>query len=48
MERVGVMDHFGEVGKKDFLMEKFGLKAKNIVEACKRVVARKHHCCKGE
>ena len=47
MERVGVMDHFGEVGKKDFLMEKFGLKAKNIVEACKRVVARKHHCCKG-
>ena len=48
MKRVGVMDHFGEVGKKDFLMEKFGLKAKNIVEACKRVVARKHHCCKGE
>ena len=48
MERVGVMDHFGEVGKKDFLLEKFGLKAKNIVEACKRVVARKHHCCKGE
>ncbi len=41
MERVGVMDHFGEVGKKDFLMEKFGLKAKNIVEACKRVIARK-------
>jgi transketolase len=48
MERVGVMDHFGEVGKKDFLMEKFGLKAKNIVEASLRVVARKNNCCKGE
>jgi transketolase len=48
MERVGVMDHFGEVGKKDFLMEKFGLKAKNIVEASLRVVARKNKCCKGE
>ncbi len=41
MERVGVMDHFGEVGKKDFLMEKFGLKAKNIVEAAHRVIAKK-------
>lgn len=41
MERVGVKDHFGEVGKKDFLMEKFGLKAKNIVEAAHRVLARK-------
>lgn len=48
MERVGVMDHFGEVGKKDFLMEKFGLKAKNIVEASLRVIARKNTCCKGE
>ncbi len=48
MERVGIMDHFGEVGKKDFLMEKFGLKAKNIVEASLRVVARKNNCCKGE
>lgn len=41
MERVGVKDHFGEVGKKDFLMEKFGLKAKNIVDAAHRVLARK-------
>lgn len=41
MERVGVKDHFGEVGKKDFLMEKFGLKAKNIVDAVHRVIARK-------
>jgi transketolase len=48
MERVGVLDHFGEVGKKDFLMEKFGLKAKNIVAAAHRVLARKCNCCKGE
>ncbi|MFP4077578.1 MAG: transketolase family protein [Candidatus Izemoplasmataceae bacterium] len=41
MERVGIKDHFGEVGKKDFLMEKFGLKAKNIVEAAKKAVSRK-------
>ena len=41
LERVGIMDHFGEVGKKDFLMEKFGLKAKNIVEAAKKAVKRK-------
>ena len=41
MERVGVKDHFGEVGKKDFLMTKFGLKANDIVEAAKRVIAKK-------
>ncbi len=48
MERVGVKDHFGEVGKKDFLMEKFGLKAQNIVDAALRVLDRKNHCCKGD
>ena len=41
MERVGVMDHFGEVGKKDFLMEKFGLKAIDIVKAVKEAIALK-------
>ncbi|HAO60552.1 MAG TPA: transketolase, partial [Erysipelotrichaceae bacterium] len=41
MERVGTKDHFGEVGKKDFLMEKFGLKAHNIVDAVHRVLERK-------
>jgi transketolase len=41
MERVGIKDHFGEVGKKDFLMEKYGLKAKDIVAAAHRVLARK-------
>lgn len=42
MERVGVKDHFGEVGEKEFLMEKFGLKAPNIVDACVRVFERKN------
>ncbi len=41
MERVGVRDHFGEVGKKDFLMEKYGLKAKHVVEAVLKVLDRK-------
>lgn len=38
MERVGTKDHFGEVGKKEFLMEKFGLMAHNIVDAVLRVL----------
>lgn len=33
--RVGVKDTFGESGKPDQLMEAYGLKAKNIVEAAK-------------
>ncbi len=41
MERVGVKDHFGEVGKADFLKEKYGLKAVNIVDAVLRVLKRK-------
>jgi len=41
LRRVGIMDHFGEVGKKDYLMEKFGLKAINIVEAAKAVLKHK-------
>jgi transketolase len=41
MRRVGVQDHFGEVGKKDFLMEKFGLKAHNIVDAVLDVIKQK-------
>lgn len=43
MERVGTKDHFGEVGKKDFLMEKFGLKAHNIVDAVLRVLKQKNN-----
>ncbi|MFT4145412.1 MAG: transketolase C-terminal domain-containing protein [Mobilitalea sp.] len=41
MERVGVKDHFGEVGLTEFLKEKYGLKAINIVEAAKNVVSKK-------
>jgi len=41
VKRVGVKDHFGEVGKKDFLMEKFGLKAKDIVMAAQAVIQQK-------
>ncbi len=41
MKRIGVKDHFGEVGKLDFLMEKYEMKATDIVKAAKEVLARK-------
>lgn len=41
LERVGVNDHFGEVGPQNFLQEKFGLTAANIVDKVKKAVARK-------
>ncbi len=41
MEFVGVNDRFGESGKPDELMVKYGLKAKNIVEAAKKAISRK-------
>jgi len=41
IEYVGVNDEFGESGKPEELMVKFGLKAENIVEAVKKVIARK-------
>lgn len=40
-EFVGTKDTFGESGTPDQLMEKYGLKAKNIVEAAEKVIARK-------
>lgn len=39
--RVGVQDTFGESGKPDALLEKYGLTAGNIVAAVKTVIARK-------
>lgn len=42
MEMVGVQDEFGEVGPVDYLRERFGLTAENIVEAVNRVLARKN------
>jgi transketolase len=35
------MDRFGQSGKPDELMEAFGIKAKDIVAAAERVLARK-------
>lgn len=40
-EFVGTKDTFGESGTPDQLMEKYGLKAKNIVEAAMKVMDRK-------
>ena len=41
LELVAVQDTFGESGTPDQLMEKYGLKAVNIVEATLKVLARK-------
>ena len=41
MEFVAVMDRFGQSGKPAELMDAFGLRAKNIVEAAARVLRRK-------
>ena len=39
--RVGVQDEFGQVGPQNFLMDTYGLRAANIVEAVKKAIARK-------
>lgn len=41
VKRVGVKDHFGEVGKTEFLQEKYGLTDKDIVAAAKAAIAMK-------
>jgi transketolase len=41
MKRVGVQDHFGEVGSVDFLRDKFGLSAASIAEKPIKAVGRK-------
>lgn len=41
MEIVGVRDRFGESGEPNELLEKFGLVAKDIIEAAKKVISRK-------
>ncbi len=40
-EFVGVQDQFGQVGPQSFLMDTYGLRAANIVEAVKKAIARK-------
>lgn len=41
MERVGVLDTFGESGTPDALLEKYHLTTADIVQAAKRVISRK-------
>lgn len=41
MKRIGVKDHFGEVGTKEFLMEKYGMTASDIAKAVREVIKRK-------
>lgn len=40
-EFVGVEDRFGQVGPQSFLMDEYGLRAANIVEAVKKAIGRK-------
>ena len=41
LQRVGVKDTFGEVGKLDYLMERFRLKAEDVASAARTVLAKK-------
>ena len=42
IEMIGVDDSFGESGKPEELMEKYGLNTTNIISACKKVLKRKN------
>jgi transketolase len=39
--RIGVQDHFGEVGKSDFLMEKYHMTAQDVTDAAYSVMDKK-------
>ena len=41
VKKVGVMDHFGEVGLTPYLKEKYGLTAKDIIAAARTAIAMK-------
>lgn len=41
LERIGIKDHFGEVGLTDFLLEKYKMTAEDIVTAAKKAMKRK-------
>jgi len=41
MHRIGIEDEFGEVGSVDYLKERFGLTAKNIVKQTEAILKRK-------
>ncbi len=42
MEFIGMQDHFGESGEPEELLEKYNMKAKDIIEAVKKVITRKN------
>ncbi len=42
IEMIGMPDHFGESGRPDELLEKYGMKADNIIASVKKVIARKN------
>lgn len=46
LQRIGVQDHFGEVGLTPFLKKKYGLTAEEIVKAVLRVIERKERVLK--
>lgn len=41
VEFIGIQNRFGQVGPQDFLMEEYGLTAKDIASAAKRAIGRK-------
>ncbi len=41
LRRIGVKDHFGEVGSTEFLKEKYGMKAVHIASAARAAIAAK-------
>lgn len=41
LKRIGIKDHFGEVGMQDFLSSKYGLTSEKIFEACNEVLTMK-------
>ncbi len=43
IEMIGMGDHFGESGKPDELLEKYDMKSLSIIEAVKKVIARKNN-----
>lgn len=43
MEYVGMPNHFGESGPPNDLLEKWGMKSKDVVEAVKKVIKRKEN-----
>ena len=41
MKRIGILDLFGETGSREYLFEKFKLRAEDVAQAAKDVIKRK-------